>query len=54
MGHLVVGDVLDMKYYPSDESGPLQKSKTEITHITKDADGRFKGHYLVGLSTINR
>jgi len=54
MGHLTVGDVLDMKYYPSDESGPLQKSKTEITHITKDVEGRFKGHYLVGLSIINR
>lgn len=52
MGHLTVGDVLDMKYHPSNESGPVQKSKTEITHITRDAEGRFKGHFLVGLSII--
>jgi len=50
MGHLKVGDVLEMKYYPSDESGPVQQSRTEITHITRDAEGRFKGHFLVGLA----
>ena len=52
MGYLKVGDVLDMKYYPLDESGPIQRSKTEITHITKDSEGRFKGHFLVGLSIL--
>jgi hypothetical protein len=54
MAHLKVGDVLDMKYYPTDESGPIQQSKTEITHITKDAEGRFKGHFLVGLSILKQ
>jgi hypothetical protein len=54
IGHLTAGDVLNMKYYPSDESGPLQKSMTEITHITKDTEGKFKGHYLVGLSIQSR
>jgi len=54
MGHLKVGDILDMKYYPSDESGPVEHKKTEITHITKNAHGRFKGHYLVGLSMIQQ
>ena len=52
--HLEVGEVLDMKYYPSDYSGPIEKLKTEITHITKDAHGRFKGHYLVGLSMMKQ
>ena len=54
MGHLKVGDILDMKYYPSDESGPVEHKKTEITHITKNAHGRFKGHFLVGLSMISQ
>ena len=52
--HLKVGDILDMKYYPSDESGPVEHKKTEITHITKNAHGRFRGHYLVGLSMIKQ
>ena len=52
INHLSVGDILDMKYYPVEESSPAEYSKTEITHITKDDDGRFKGHYLVGLSIM--
>ena len=54
MDHLIVGDILDMKYYPANESGPIEHSKTEITHITTDVQGRFKGHYLVGLSMITQ
>ncbi len=50
IGHLKVGDILDMKYYPTDQSSPVEYSKTEITHITKDDQGRYKGHYLVGIS----
>ena len=52
INHLSVGDILDMKYYPVEESSPAEYSKTEITHITKDDHGRFKGHYLVGLSIM--
>ena len=52
INHLSVGDILDMKYYPGDESSPAEYSKTEITHVTKDDHGRFKGHYLVGLSIM--
>ena len=50
MNHLSVGDILDMKYYPAEESSPAEYSKTEITHITKDEQGRFRGHFLVGLT----
>lgn len=52
MAHLKVGDILDMKYHPAGDVGPIERVKTEITHITTDAQGRFKGHYLVGLSMI--
>jgi hypothetical protein len=50
MNHLAVGDILDMKYYPVEESSPVEHSKTEITHITKDEQGRFRGHFLIGLT----
>jgi hypothetical protein len=48
--YIEVGNVLDMKYHTSDYSIPPQNLKTQIKHITKEDHGRFKGHYLVGLS----
>ena len=44
-----IGDVLDMKYYPADLSQSPDLLKTKIIHITLENQGRFKGHYLVGL-----
>lgn len=49
MNHLKVGDILDMKYYISESMGTTETFKTEIRHISKDADTRFTGHYQVGL-----
>ena len=53
MGYLKVGDVINMQYYLSDSVGTTEEFKTEINHITKNDEGRFKGHYLVGLSILN-
>jgi hypothetical protein len=50
--HLRAGDILDMKYYSSDALSPTEHLQTEIRHITKDEEGRFKGHFLVGLSIL--
>ena len=47
--HLKAGDVIDMKYYLSESMGTTEALKTEIRHVTKDADKRFKGHCQVGL-----
>ena len=52
LNHLKVGDVLEMKYYSTDTQGSTEELRTEIRHITKDEQGRFKGHYLVGLSIL--
>jgi len=49
LNYLKVGDILDLKYYTTDSSKPVEYLKTEIRHITKDEKGRFKGLYLVGL-----
>lgn len=46
---LHVGDTLDMKYYTSDASSPPESLKTQIKHVTKEEEGRFQGHYLIGL-----
>ena len=49
---LKVGDILNMKYYQADTSKPTEYLRTKIKHITRESEGQFKGHYLVGLSII--
>lgn len=50
--HLRVGDIFEMKYYPDTLSEQAEYLKTEIKYITKERQGRFRGHYLVDLSII--
>lgn len=50
IGLLRVGDVVKMKYYPKDSFLPPELLDTEIRHITKERQGRFNGHYLIGLA----
>jgi hypothetical protein len=54
LSHLKVGDILDMHYYLESGKRPVDKSKTEIIHITKGEPGQFEGHYMVGLSKLER
>jgi len=49
---LNVGDTLNMRYYSDDSSLPLGVLATQIRHITKNDEGRLKGHYLVGLEIL--
>lgn len=50
--HLKVGDTLEMTYYLTDSQGAHENLKTQIRHITKDENGRFQGHRLIGLSIL--
>lgn len=50
---LKVGDVIKMKYYPKDFFLPADLVDTEIRHITKEDQGRFSGHYLIGLAPVD-
>ncbi len=52
--HLEVGNILKMKYYPTDSSCPAEHLKTQIKHITKDKEGRFRNHVLVGLFILEK
>ena len=47
------GDVRAIKYYSCDSSFPPTCLETQISDITKDERGRFKGHYLVGLEILD-
>jgi len=52
--HLKFNDTIDIKYYSPKTSGSPDNLKTRIKHITKCDQGRYKGHYLVGLSIVEK
>ena len=52
LNYVKVGDVLNLRYSPADSSRPSKLLRTEIKHISRDEQGRFKGVYLVGLSIL--
>lgn len=54
LNHVKVGDLVDMRYYEADSSQPGEYLKTKIVHMTKDEEGRFKGHYLIGISILEK
>lgn len=47
------GDTLDMKYYSSSQMGSTQEMPTQILDIKRHYEGRFKGHYVVTLDTLD-
>jgi hypothetical protein len=49
---LKVGDTLKVKYYSNESGYPKDYQKTAIRHITRNDEGRLKGHILVGLEII--
>lgn len=49
---LKVGDILKMKYYPTDPRSPEEGKETTITEIAKDGEGKFSGHSVVALQII--
>jgi hypothetical protein len=51
---LRVGDVMNMKFYTSGYAAPIECLNTAIRYITKDEQGPFKGHYLVGLEIVEQ
>lgn len=52
LNHLQEGEVFTMKYYSSDMPGKIEQLQTEVKHISKDKQGRFKGHFMVGLQIL--
>jgi hypothetical protein len=49
---LKAGRIMEAKFTLSEVRGEFENCKVEIRHITKDDRGRFKGHYLIGLSIL--
>jgi hypothetical protein len=45
-----VGEVMKMKYYTNDSDCRTKMMDTKIQQIIKEEQGRFRGHYVVGLA----
>jgi len=54
LDHLAVGKILEMKYNPRDSSDLPESLETKIGHITKIEQGKYKGHYLVGMLILKK
>ena len=50
MNRFKVGEVLKMKYYTHDSGARVKMMDTKIQQIIKEENGRFRGHYVVGLA----
>ena len=53
LNHLGIGKTISVKYYLGDRSKAVGPFKANIMHLTKFEEGRFKGHFVAGLSVIN-
>lgn len=50
--YIKVDDILNLKYYGTDSTKPIEFLKTKIRHITRDESAKFKNLCLVGLSIL--
>jgi len=51
---LSVGEILKVKYYSTGLGSVFENLDTEIRSISKQDQGRLKGHYLVGFQILER
>jgi hypothetical protein len=54
LDRLKVGDTMKMIYHTRDTFCPTRTMSTLIRHITRENDGPFKGHCLVGLAVADK
>jgi len=52
LNFIKIQDKINMKYYSLESTANTQTLETEIKHITKYDEGRFKEHYLLGLAIV--
>mgnify|MGYP000193385422 FL=1 len=54
LNYLEVGQILNISFSSELESDHNGDFETEIVHITKMEEGRYNGHYLVGVRILNK
>ena len=54
MNMIEVGQIVDADFISPKGTEPAGIHRTEVRHITKPNEGKNKGHYLVGLSILEK
>ena len=54
LSNIEIGRTLKMKYSSAEAPKSIEFLKADIKHITKQDEGRYKGHYLVGLNIVDK
>ena len=52
---LTVGRVLDVRFHsgePENQPDAVRQFKAEVKHISEPKEGRYKGHWLVGIQVL--
>jgi hypothetical protein len=49
-----VGQIVEADFISPEDTDPTGNHKVEVRHITKPNEGKYKGHYLVGLSILEK
>ncbi len=52
INHLEVGQSLEIKLHSESQAGLNGYFEAKIKHITKIEEGRYKGHYLIGVRIV--
>ena len=52
LGFLNVGDIIKMKFYRMGMFPATELLDTEIRLIAKEEQGRYRGHYIIGLTIV--
>lgn len=52
INHLEVGQHLQIKFHANSHPDLDGYFESKIAHITKNEEGRYKGHYLVGVQIL--
>ena len=52
INHLEVGQRLQIKFHSNSHPDLNGYFDSKIAHITKNEEGRYKGHYLVGVQIL--
>ena len=53
VSRLKVGRIVPMKYYSENAMLTTEVHNTQITEIVKETQGRFSGHYRIGLNIVS-
>ena len=52
LASLKSGDILNMRYYTLNSNYPSRDLDTKVKDITKNEQGKFKGHYMIALEIV--